>query len=272
MTSSARGAQGKGIVVVKPPDYYEQYRKFVEAGDEKEVVAGVLGPLLGPGSILDVGAGCGDIPEILGLRTRDYTAIECHVQCVEVLRAKSLNVIEATFPCNLTRRYDNILLCYCLYGGRFQCEAILDAAWGALEEGGRIIVVTFRDHLDDYNRLLHRIGHTLRGHGDRYFAMILRKLESLAPVTRDVAHSSLYGRDLGELADVLSFMATNSNAGTVQRRGEIRETILAERPYLDGLYRTESGAYRFPIVHHVLVITKGMTMPREQSGSRGRVS
>ncbi|GHF37038.1 hypothetical protein [Streptomyces griseosporeus] len=267
MTNPNGGRRGN-IVVAKPPDYFEQYRRFVAAGDEKEVVARSLAELLGPGSILDVGAGCGDIPEILELGKRDYTAVECHVQCVEALRAKGLTVIEGLFPCSLSRRYGNILLCYCLYGGRFQCEAILDAAWEALAVGGRIIVVTFRDCLDDYNRLLHRIGHTLRGSSDRYFAMLLGKMESLAPVALDVAHSSLYSGDLGELADILSFMATNSNTGTVQRRQELREMIMAERRYLDQLYRTDSGSYRFPILHHILVMAKE-TSPCTGSGSVG---
>jgi SAM-dependent methyltransferase len=243
------------VKVVKPPDYQERYREYLAASDEKPVLASALAPLLRAGTVLDVGAGTGDIPELLGVDPAAYTAVECLPDSVAQLRRKGYTVIEGLFPCPVGGPYATVLLSYCLYGPA-QCEILIDAAWKAVAPGGRLIAITFRDHLDDYNGLLHRVGHTNRGGQDRHHTFLTDTFGSLGgAVTTYRWRSHLHSPDLAVLADLVSFMATNSNVGTLQRRAEIRAGIMAEQEYVEQ-YRTGDGGYRLPMYHHAFAVAK----------------
>jgi SAM-dependent methyltransferase len=244
------------VAVHKPPDYHDRYREFLAASDEKPVIAKALAPLLLPGSILDVGAGTGHIPDLMRVAADAYTAVECQPQFVELLRDKGYQVIQDLFPCRLEKSYPNVLLCHCLSGNRTQCEILVSSAWMALTSPGRLIIVTFRDNMDDYNKLLHRIGHKARSSFDTRFNFIADMLDALGKMTSYTCVSYVYALDLPRLADTLSFMATNSNAGTLERRAEIRASIMAERAYIDERYRDDAGSYKFPITHSIFTVDR----------------
>jgi SAM-dependent methyltransferase len=243
------------VVVVKPPDYIDRYQEFLDSTDEKDVIAAALSPLLKPGSIVDIGAGTGDLAARLQVDKASYTAIEQHPEFATLLRGRGYQVIEELFPCIVPNGYDNVLLCYCLYG-RKQCEIMIDSAWQIVDPGGRLIAVTFRDYLDDYNRLLHRIGHTRRGRADQHFDFLRDKFASLGSVEISATTSHIDAPDVGALAAILSFMATNSKVGTIERRNEICRGILAEQSYIDERYRVESGRYLFPVNHFIFVTSR----------------
>jgi precorrin-6B methylase 2 len=244
------------VVVTKPSDYVPAYHDFLSTTDEKAVIAAAVGPLLLEGTILDVGAGTGDIPDLMGVEPEGYTAIEQRPEFVELLRGKGYSVIEELFPCDAPGTYDNVLMSYVLYG-REQCEVVIDPAWDLVSNSGQLVVVTYRDNVDDYTKLLHRIGHTRRVNTDIRFNYLHEKFASLGRTALHTARSHVYSADIGGLATGLSFMATNTPVGTPEARAEIHAKMVAEQPYLDAAYRNADGTYQFPIDHYIFTVRKG---------------
>ena len=241
----------------KPPDYHDLYPEFLSATDEKAVLAKALLQAIGQGSVVDIGAGSGEIPDLMGIATSRYLAVEYQPTFVSTLRRKGYNVIEGLFPCAISGPHDNVVLSYCLAGDQQQCRIMIESAWTAVASGGRLLVVTFGDALDDYNALMHRIGHTTRdGSGER-IPNLIRIPDPLGPPTWICVTSHVYSESFDRLAAVLSFIATNSNIGTVERRAELRNAIAKERQLLDRCYLGRDGVYRFPIEHHLLIVHKG---------------
>ena len=252
--SDASGETHKDVIVRKPPDYHDRYREFLAVTNEKAVIAKAVSPLLLPGTILDIGAGTGDVPDLMRVDVKCYTALECQPQFVELLRCKGYEVIEGLFPCEVQRSYANVLLCHCLSGSRAQCRILISSAWKVLARPGRLIIVTFRDNADDYNELLHRIGHNARSTIDTRFNFITEMLTALGKTRSYMSTSYIYANNLFQLASTLSFMATNSNAGTLERRAEVLAGIMAHQAYIDERYRTSSGLYEFPISHSIFSV------------------
>jgi SAM-dependent methyltransferase len=244
------------IRAIKPPDYHDRYPEFLSATDEKAVLAKALLPVISQGSVVDIGAGSGEIPDLMGIDPSRYLAVEYQPTFVAALRHKGYKVIEGLFPCAVGGPHDNVVLSYCLAGDLRQCRIMLESAWTAVASGGRLLAVTFGDELDDYNALMHRVGHTTRdGSGER-IPNLIRILTPLGPPTWTRVTSHVFSDSFDCLAAVLSFMATNSNVGTVERRAELRNAIASERQYLDRFYLGRDGVYRFPIEHHLLMVQK----------------
>src|SRR5687767_11602322 len=97
----------QAVAVTKPPDYHDRYREFLTVTDEKEVLAAALSTVLQPGTMLDIGAGGGQIPDLLRVDDTAYTAVECLPEFVEQLRHRGYRVIEDLFPCPVGGPYAN---------------------------------------------------------------------------------------------------------------------------------------------------------------------
>jgi hypothetical protein len=244
------------VRATKPRDYHDRYPEFLSATDEKAVLAKALLKALGQGSVADIGAGSGEIPDLMGIDPSRYHAIEYRPTFVTTLRRKGYNVIEGLFPCAIGGPHDNVVLSYCLAGDLQQCRIMIESAWTAVASGGRLLVVTFGDALDDYNALMHRIGHTTRNGSGERIPSLIRILAPLGSPTWSRLTSHVFSHSIDRLAAVLSFIATNSNIGTVERRTELQNAIVSERQYLDHFYFGNDGMYRFPIEHHLLVVHK----------------
>lgn len=242
------------VVVTKPVDYVPKYQDFLGTTDEKEVISGVLAPLLSEGTVLDIGAGTGDIPDKLGLGADRYTAIEQRPEFIELLKTKGYSVIEKLFPCKAPKA-DNVLMSYVLHGID-QCEAMIDPAWELVDDEGQLVVVTFRDNEDDFNKLLHRIGHTRRVNTDVRFNYLQNKFSSLGEMAIRTTQSHIYGSDIESLAASISFIATNTIVGTPELRAELHGRMVAEQPYFDDLYKTDEGDYQFPMDHYIFTTQK----------------
>jgi len=242
------------VVVRGPVDFVDKYQDFLGATDEKDIIANAVGPLLLEGTVLDVGAGTGDIPDKLHLDPAKYTAVEQSPELVEILRAKGYDTIKNLFPCELPRTYDNVLMSHVLFGIE-QCDAMIDPAWESVSEGGQLAVVTFRDNLDDYNKLLHQLGHTRRVSTDVRFNYLQEKFSLLGETALNTTQSHIYSPDIEGLATSISFIATNTPVGTPEYRAELHDKIVSEQPYLDELYRTENG-YQFPMEHYIFTTHK----------------
>lgn len=243
------------VVVTKPVDYADRYQEFLTTTDEKRVISDSVASLLLPGTVLDVGAGTGEIPDIVGVDPHAYTAIEQRPEFIDILKTKGYTVVESLFPCALPSQYTNVLMSHVLYG-RDQCQVMIPAAWDHVEDAGQLLAVTYRDRMDDYNTLLHRVGHNRRRGLDTRFSYLENTFESLGELSIHQITSHILSENPEGIAASVSFMATNTKVGTPERRAEIFDAIMSEQPYLDDRYQQDDGSYVFPIEHFVLQTRK----------------
>jgi len=243
------------VAVTKPSDYVDKYQEFLATTDEKKVIAQAIGSLLLPGTVLDIGAGTGDIPDILGIELSHYTAIEQNRDFVKLLRDKGYKVIDKLFPYDAPETYNNVLMSYVLYHIE-QCEAMIGTAWDLVSDEGQLTVVTYRDNKDDYNNLLHRIGYTRRVNTDVRFNWLREKFASLGRISLQMARSYIYSPNICGLAASISFVATNTCIGTPELRVDLYKRILYEQAYIDESYKNDDGSYRFPMDHYIFAIRK----------------
>jgi len=242
------------VEVRKPIDYVDRYQEFLESTDEKQIIAQAVGHVLSDGSILDIGAGTGDITDMLRLDKDRYTALEQRPEFVTQLREKGYQVIDRLFPCFVPKKYDNVLMSYILHS-KEQCEVMINPAWEVVDDGGQLIVVTFRDNDDDYNQLLHATGHTRRVTTDSRFNYLQEKFASLGELTVSHTTSHIYSNSAEKLAHSLSFVATNTVVGTPELRQELFYRMISDEILLEP-YKEENGEYRFPMEHYVFTTYK----------------
>lgn len=247
------------VAVKKPAGYVDGYQEFTTFTDEKTVLARAIGNALVPGSLLDIGAGTGDIPDALELSPADYLAVEQLPEFAAVLRAKGYEVIEDLFPCAEMpdRTFNNILMSYVFYDPT-QTKAMLDPAWELLEEGGRLIAVTYGDRPDDYKDLMQRIGRARRNPDGRELDFMTDTFHQMGTVDAKVVTSHIFGGSLADVARALSFVATNNQFGNEKKRQEIVGEIMAEQELFDERYQVEDGSFVFPMDHYMFVVRKSL--------------
>ena len=243
------------VEVRKPADYPVAYAGFLAVTDEKARIAEALKPLVLPGTLVDIGAGSGEIIDDLELDPANYTAIEQRAEFAAILREKGLDVIEELFPVSLPQTFNNVLMSYVLYG-RDQCDVMIDPAWDLVSEDGQLLVVTYRDNNDDYSKILHRVGHTRRVNTDVRFDFLEERLAALGTLYIEHVRSHIFSEELQGLATALGFLASNTPVGTVEDRLRIRDNIIQEDDYLREHYLDENGTFAFPIDHYIFRVVK----------------
>ncbi|HEU5121951.1 MAG TPA: hypothetical protein VFT59_03825 [Candidatus Saccharimonadales bacterium] len=233
----------------------ERYARFVEHTDEKSVIAEGIRPYFLPGTILDIGAGRGEIPTLLGVDTQSYTAIEQNPNHAEVLSANGYKVIEEHFPCACPApKYDNILLSHSLFT-REQYTVMIEAASQLTTVGGRLIIVTYRDTPSDYSTLINSIGET-RPENDERHDDLLNVLQGIGATEVRRMQSHIYSEDVDDLIDHLSFMATNNSYCTAEKREMLSRKLKNVEHQFARYFDPALGVFAFPIDHYLYVTEK----------------
>ena len=81
----------------RPSGYAERFASYLEATDEKDVIAQALRQRLRPGTVLDVGAGAGHLASRLGVPPVLYSAVEQNPELADQLSARGITVYEGSF-------------------------------------------------------------------------------------------------------------------------------------------------------------------------------
>ncbi len=241
------------------------FNTFLAATDEKSIILKrVLQDVdtFQPKSMLDIGAGNGAIALPLSRRVATYTAVEANGAYVKTLRKAGVDVIEGFFPFPLPRKYDYVLASHCVSFVPWLMEEMVDGAWDAVEERGRLTVVTMdRRGGSDWKKLMDTVGlqFGLRNpDGFERLTMLLRRFGSLS-VENLTTH--VRTKTAQQMVDALSFVGSNGIAEPYCNFMYKAESV---REILDSNYQTPDG-YQFPFEHLFLRVEKNSAPSKGQN-------
>jgi SAM-dependent methyltransferase len=231
--------------------YQEDFALFCRLTNEKEVLQHYLAYIVRTTqtqSILDIGAGNGDLAIPLSQLVAYYMAIEKQPEYVQRLRQADIPVLEADFPVEIKGFYDLVLLSHVISHSPASWGTIVDAAWTNVAQNGELIIITHRGKEDHWTRLLRRIG---QDHLEQYrtgFEALCVVLEGLGRLSIHVTTSLVRTKNLDELLEALSFVASNGIS-------ERKQAFLDLRIKLAEIFHNEyfsNGYYCFPFDHYIL--------------------
>lgn len=169
--------QYAGIYTGGAESYANLFERYVRAADGKQVVGRALAKLLAGipnAQVLDMGAGRGEITEIMASRAQRVDAVEPNEHLIIELkkivdRKPNIHAISGSLEeFSTNRRYDLIVLSYVLESIRSD-EAMrhMRRLFELLRPGGRVVGVTFLDGCDwdAYSAAVERLVHYGRAGG-----------------------------------------------------------------------------------------------------------
>jgi len=128
--------------------YSKAFAAFLACTDEKLVLLQEIGRDLKHRrvqTVLDIGAGNGDLAIPLSTQVDRYVAIEPKGDYATRLREHDIAVIEQAFPCELGTTFDAVLSSHSLPWKSAVYIPFLSAAWAHVAEKGVLLVITYDD-------------------------------------------------------------------------------------------------------------------------------
>lgn len=130
--------------------YDEAFRLFTSHTDEKEVLYRKIGDRierLGVSSMLDIGAGNGELAIPLSRKVKTYVAVEHKPEYTEALKKEGLKTVLGTFPCRVSGHFDMVLASHSVPWNRHDSGLFLREVIRKLKTGGVFLLITY-DHED----------------------------------------------------------------------------------------------------------------------------
>lgn len=259
VTAPAKFNFGKGINVMKNQHqltvgYKESFKTFLRSTNEKQEFARILTQQIrerNVDSLLDIGAGNGDLALPLSQSVKRYLAVEPNTGHASALRHIGLAVIEQPFPCLVDGKFSMIIASHVVSGKKDLAHTFLQAAWELLNQKGILAVVTYERLKGDWSRLIEEAelplisadwdrSTTCKEVVSAFDRMEVMEVETLVRTTT-----------LGEMVAALSFVYSDGKpeaAEQFQSNGTIQHV-------LESHYCNSSG-YTFPFQHYLLMVQK----------------
>ncbi len=235
--------------------YTKAFETFLSHTNEKLILLEYLGKLIQSrevSSVLDIGAGNGDLAIPLAREVGRYVAVEQKPNYANTLRNSNLFVYQAVFPCLIDGKFDLVLGSHIIPWRKEEYTPLIFAAWDLVATYGQLVLITYDDtEHSAWNEL--RDGCNLptsRRSGSR-IDLFREVLETLGEVEVIELVTAVETNTLDELCQALAFVYSD---------GEIEKLTFflkneAVRTYLETNHKTE-GRYSFPFTHYVLQVSK----------------
>ncbi|MCX6751108.1 MAG: methyltransferase domain-containing protein [Candidatus Pacearchaeota archaeon] len=239
-------------------NYEEDFSFYLKFTNEKRVLAQEIINLfkkLKVKSVLDIGAGNGDLSSLLVKKVEKYITIEPQKEFAKLLRDKEISVIEKTFPCYTgEEQYDFILCSHSLPSLRRDYEPFLKEAFEKLKKDGNLLLITYIGKDNDWGNLLRDINvKPFEDTSARYFE---RKdfLKQFGKIKEWFVFSRLESSSIDNFIKALSFVASGGEK-------EKREIFLSKTKEICDIlnkkyYDKKSEKYFFPFKHVFLMVNK----------------
>lgn len=233
--------------------YSNSFRAFLDHTDEKPVLLEALKERLAryrPHSLLDIGAGSGDLALPLAQVVPEYFALESKPDYVRLLKARGLRVFNEAFPTQLNSQYDTVLLSHVLPWSKEKYIPFLEAAWQAVTPKGHLLVITYDDEESEWQRFLSSCGFSPLGTFGR-LTDIQRQLSArgVCEVERITTH--VRTDTLDEMIEALAFVYGEGREDKYMEfktNSSVQEIL--KREFFEGAHFT------FPFEHILLEIKK----------------
>lgn len=238
----------------KTDTYRHAFEAFLRHTDEKQVLIRHLEHVItvsACSSVLDIGAGRGDIAAVLCKRVQRYVCVEQNAAFVAELRGRGLQVQVGTFPCEAPGTYDLVFASHATPWAAKEYEQFIDAAIQLVASRGKMIVITYDDEQgvwNDFRRTCDlRFKNETRGRLRRFEATLRMR----GVFKKKNIRTELRTKTLDEMREALSFVYSDGDTASVAEF--MRNSRVGE--VLDLEFRDHAKhEYVFPFEHIALEV------------------
>lgn len=258
--------------------YKDSFEAFLSKTDEKRVLRGELQRMIqgrNIHSILDIGAGNGDLSKPLTTCVSRYVAVEKNPVFSKMLSDAGIRVHESMWPAQLplerdsvqSHFYDMVLLSHVISYESDDWKNILREAWWHVRPGGGVMtLVTYRGDENEWTRVMQELGqggyYSVDTHREKFHEIthILKRLGKVSNM-QVVSHVTVL-KHLDEMLQALEFVYTNGRADRIPDWMKIRakfRRILRERYDVNLPYSARKvlkPKYQFPFPHYFMTVEK----------------
>ncbi len=236
--------------------YYNGLASLWQCSDEKQAYIAKFSDSVdryGATSLLDIGAGDGQIALPLSETVDDYLAIEPNPEYAARLRQAGKRVIEEPFPTDVDGTYDIVLMSHVISHTVRGHTTMVPPAWELVKDNGHLLVAIHRGvEQDDWTELLDRVGLGYSDHFDENLRDCVNDLRARGETEIDYISSTLAAGRLGPMIESMGFLASN---GDEARHAAFMDKAADVARILDETYRTPEG-YAFPFLHKLVSVQK----------------
>lgn len=237
-------------------EYDRAFAVFLEHTDEKERLFDAIAERIRVGgaiSLLDIGAGNGDLAIPLARLVGRYLAVEQKPTFLKVLQRAGLRVVGASFPFVIEEQFDLVLVSHALPYKAEDYRPFLDQAWVCVAPGGSLLGITYHRDQGEWRDLLIACGFPEKQSEAARFEGLKTYLSRLGQTTVDVVTTHVCTSSVADMLSALSFVYSDGEPGKVSL---FRKKSADLTRSLDTHYHNAEG-YRFPFQHVFLQTQKG---------------
>ena len=231
--------------------YAKDLRNFIEHTDEKQVLFAALRRRIlmsGARSMLDIGAGGGEMAVPLAALVPYYLAVEPNLDFVDGLGGCGIPVVVDSFPCNIPSKFDIVLASHVVPWGLAESTAFLRAARALLKPHGTFVMITYDEEAQsDWGDLLRASGLPIPRVGQGRFEDYKTILRGWGVLQIQEIETRVKAGFLDEILEALAFVYAD---GRAEKRAAFCENAVV-RKTLAEKYRMTSG-YSFPFTHYLM--------------------
>jgi SAM-dependent methyltransferase len=231
--------------------YSNSFKKFLNHTDEKKILFEEINKRIlenKSDSLLDIGAGNGDLAIPLSKTVEKYVAVERKPDYINKLRGVGLTVIDGLFPCEVGEKFDFILASHSFPWKRESYEPFINTAFKLLHAGGVFLGVTYDDENGDWIGMLDACG--LEFNKESRLENMEKWLNYFSFFKRDIVTTYVRTESLEDMMGALAFVYSDGSGEKIEKfmgNEKIREYLEEKK------YRNKYG-YFFPFNHMFLEI------------------
>jgi SAM-dependent methyltransferase len=230
--------------------YTQSFEMYLSHTDEKKVLLkAILKEILTlkPESVLDIGAGNGDLAIPLSKEVEVYKAIEQKSDFAKKLRVAGIEVYEEVFPFATGRQYDFVLVSHALPWKSSNFKLFIEGMVPEIKKGGFALIITYDDEVGEWNDLMDFCGLSEGRVISGRVKEVKNFLASYGKLTDYVVTSYLKTDTIENMIEALAFVFSDGRA----ERIELFKNHERVRVYIEEHFRTKEG-YNFPF-HHLFL-------------------
>ncbi len=236
--------------------YESDFRVFLKHTNEKEVLGKEIIRLIKKfkiQSILDIGAGNGDLSYPLSQEVKEYLCVESKKDFAKLLRKRGLKVVEREFPTKIDKTFDMVLCSHSIPNRPDELKIFLNVAWKNVKPGGILLIITYvGDDKDEWVRFLKLVRPELFVVDYMKYEKKLQMLRKFGKPDVKNIFSEVATKNKKDMISALSFVA----GGGIKKE---KDLFLRKKPIIDGIINEKyhrKGEYFFPFRHIFITIRK----------------
>jgi len=241
-------------------NYKNAFEKFLKHTNEKLILLSEIEKYLGiykVESLLDVGAGSGEISVPLAKKVPRYLAVEKNPEFVTLLNQAGIETIAAEFPIAVQEKFDMVLASHTISYRRPDftnyIKGFIQTAWDLIESKGVFLVINSEGGNDDWYRFLKEIGEEGELEKNKTgYQETLEQLALLGEVKIEKVSTYVTTSNMVDTIDALAFVAGKGDPlrkDKILRHEDLIEKLLKQE------YATPEG-FSFPVHHYFHLVQK----------------